>query len=316
MKRSTFSLLLALALVLTAFAVSSSAQTTTGTWTLYPLQASAYTTNVHPPINPDNTSVFSANKGVVPVQFGLSTSPGPAVLLSITGNVDTADDYSFLSFTPASPLTFADIATLSAVYTFSTGNCHGGALRWSVRVSPTQSVFIYYGDLPNFTDCTTAGPTTNQSGLNLIGMTDLRFDTSQVVGGTFYDSYLGALALVGSMPIVRASLVLDAGWAGDQVLTLGNVQVNNDVFVPESGSTPTCDLPPAGIQVSRAVGTATGTVNEITSIQPNDNNAYFRVVDCKYMYNLAAKQLGAGRYEVRAVINSNALDNPAIFTFK
>lgn len=96
MKRSTFGLLLALALVLTAFAVSSSAQTTTGTWALSPLQASVYTTNVHPPINPDNTSVFSANKGVVPVQFGLSSSSGPAVLQSILSNTDVADDFSFL----------------------------------------------------------------------------------------------------------------------------------------------------------------------------------------------------------------------------
>src|SRR5678815_2468545 len=118
--------------------------------------------------------------------------------------------------------------------------------RWSVRVSATQSVFIYYGDYPNFTNCTT--PT--QSGANMINLADLRYDTSQV-GGTFYDSYAHALSLVGGMAIVRASLVLDSGWVGDQVLTLTSATVSSNTFVPSSGAgSQTCDLPTASIPVS------------------------------------------------------------------
>jgi hypothetical protein len=129
------------------------------------------------------------------------------IFQSILNDAPTTNDYSFLSFTPTSQLLFSEISNLTAGYAFTQGNCHGGSLRWSVRVSNTQSVFIYYGDYPNFTDCTT----NSQSGANLINLSDLRYDTSQV-GGTFYDTYTNAMTLVGGMPIIRASLVLDSGW--------------------------------------------------------------------------------------------------------
>jgi hypothetical protein len=286
-----------------------------GTWTLYPPQATVNTANIEQPINADGTSIWSANKGVVPVQFDLATSPGPVVFSSI------GTTYSYLSFAPTSSLIFSDITTLSAVYTFASGNCHGGALRWSVTVQTgtgAKSIFIYYGGYPNFTDCTTAGPFTNQSGLNMINQSDLRYDTSQL-GGTFYDTYAHAVSLAGASPVVAATLVLDAGWGGDQVITpLQNVTVNDNTFVPLSGgSTSTCNLPPANIQVSRLVGTPSGVIDEVTAIQPNDTGTAFRIIDCKYMYNLAAKSLGVGRYQVQVIINGNPAAGPGgVFTLK
>jgi hypothetical protein len=296
---------------------SVSAQTpAVGTWELYPAQSSVYTTTVQQPINADGTSNFKSNgKGVIPVKFSLSTAPGPAIFQSIGSDTETGNDYSFLSFTPTSPLLFSQISTLSAVYTFTQGNCHVGSLRWSVRVSPTQSVFIYYGDYPSFTDCKTGA--NYQSGINLISLSDLRYDTSQV-GGTFYDNLAGAVALVGTMPIIRASLVLDSGWGGDQVLTLTSATVNSNTFVPstESGSQ-TCNLPAATIQITKTAGVGSGDVNEPISIQPNDNNLQFRIVDCKYMYNLAASSLsGAGTYSVEVVINGTPAGGAAFFDLK
>jgi hypothetical protein len=256
---------------------------------------------VESPINADGSSNFKANgKAVIPVKFSLAAGTGPFVFESIGSDANTDNDFSFVSFTPSSPLPFSEIADLSAAYTFTLGNCNGGALRWSVRVSSTQSVFIYYGDYPNFTDCTTS----SQSGTNMIALTDLRFDTSQV-GGTFYDDYAGALALVGTTPIIRASLVLDGGWAGDQRLTLASATVNGNTFTPgpSSASSPTCDLPEASIMISKVDGSPLGDVNEPISIQPNDSNGLFRVVDCKYMYNLATSSLsGVGTYTVSVVI--------------
>ena len=196
------------------------AASTAGSWQPYPAPSSTYTTSVQQPINTDGTSNFKANgKAVIPVKFALSSGTVAAAFESIysdnttanddagtcgTGSgADHANDCAFLSFTPAS-LTFGDLATLKASFAFTLGNCHGGALRWSVRTSPTTSVFIYYGDLPNFTDCTY----TSQSGTNMIGLSDLRYDTSQI-GGTFYDTYANAVALVGaSTPVIRVSLVL------------------------------------------------------------------------------------------------------------
>lgn len=293
------------------------AQTPAGTWELYPPQATTYVTRVQQPINADGTSNFKATgNSVIPVKFALATTVGPVVFQSIGSDSDTDNDYSYLSFTPSVPLLFSELKTLSAVYAFSEGTCHGGALRWSVRLSPTESVFIYYGALPGFTDCTSAGAA-NQSGLDMLSFTDARFDTMQV-GGTFYDTYANALALVGNRPIVRASLVLDGGWAGDQVLAPSNVTVNANTFVPASGgTTPTCNLPPATIQVTKLSGASTGPVNEPATIQPADSNGVFRVVDCKYMYNLDTRSLsGAGRYKVEALIGGIPASGAAFFDLR
>jgi hypothetical protein len=321
MRRTTLRSLIAIAATLAVAGLvgtSAGATTTTanGSWEAYPGQSTSYQTAVQQPINADSSSNFKANgKTVIPVKFALSQGTGPLVFESIYGDASTDNDFSFLSFTPSSPLLFKDITTLSATYSFTTGNCHGGSLRWSIRVSPTQSVFIYYGDYPNFTDCTT----NSQSGTNMITLSDLRYDTSQV-GGTFYDTHAGAVALVGNMPIVRASLVLDSGWGGNQRLTLTSATVNSDTFTPapSSAPVPTCSLPTdATIKITKTDGTASGDVNEPLSIQPNDNNGIFRVVDCKLMYNLATSSLsGVGTYKVYAVINGVTATNPAVFDLK
>jgi len=317
MKRSinlTIAVLIAASLL-----VSPALASTNGTWTAYPGQTAIYQTSVQQPINTDGSSNFKANgKAVIPVKFSLSQGTGPFVFESIGSDVSTDNDVSFVSFTPGSTVTFNDITELSSVYAFTLGNCHGGALRWSVRVSSTQSVFIYYGDYPNFTDCTT----NSQSGTNMISLSDLRYDTSQV-GGTFYDNYAGAVALVGNMAILRASLVLDGGWGGDQRLTLTSATFKTaaftDTFVPAPSSalTATCPTLEGKIKIAKTDGAPTGEVNEPISIQPNDNNGIFRIVDCKYMYNLATSSLsGVGTYTVSVVINGVTATNPAVFDLK
>ncbi len=305
---------------------------TAGTWTAYPGQATVYQASVQQPINADGSSNFKySGKSVIPVKFSLSSGLGPFVFESIrsddttiddgggmcgTGSGgDHANDCSFLSFTPSSTLTFAQITSLVANYSFTLGDCHGGALRWSVRTSQTQSVFIYYGNPTSFGNggvggCTpTSSGGADGSGVNMIGQTDTRYDTSQYPGGTFYDTYAHALTLVGSTPIVRASLVLDGGWGGDQRLTLASATVNDNTFTPQPPSppSPTCSLPAATIRVTKLSGNASGPVNEPETIQPNDDNGNFRVVDCKYMYNLATSSLpGTGRYRVEVVIGSTS----------
>ena len=310
---------------------SASAQTTTanGAWTAYPGQTTISETAVQQPINADGSSNFKANgKGVIPIKFSLRQGLGAFAFDSIYSDDDTetavpgtpcADELpnncAFLTFTPSGALNFADVATLASNYAFADGDCHGGSLRWSVRVSPTQSVFIYYGTSPSFATCTGGA---SQSGLNMIGLPDLRYDTSQV-GGTFYDTYANAVALVGDAEIVRASLVLDSGWGGDQSVTLTSATVNNDTFVPPPATTPapTCDLPPATIRVTKVAGAPSGQVNEPVTIQPGDSNGAFRVVDCKYMYNLATSSLsGVGTYTVEALIGGTPATNPAVFELK
>ncbi|HTL78167.1 MAG TPA: hypothetical protein VL136_02080 [Candidatus Babeliales bacterium] len=291
-------------LVLCAASLTSWADN--GTWTAYPGQAATYVAAIQQPINADGSSKFKANgNAVIPVKFALSQGLGPFAFESIGSDSDPDNDFSYVSFAPNSTLTFNDITGLSAVYSFAQGNCHGGSLRWSVRVSPTQSVFIYYGDSSSFTDCTT----NNQSNVNMIGVADLRYDTSQV-GGTFYDTYAHAQALVGTSPIIRVSLVLDSGWGGDQRVNLTSAtvatQAFSDTFMPQPTSNPTATCPTrvASIGIIKVSGADSGPVNEPMTVQPQDNNGTFRIVDCKYMYNLATSSLmGTGKYDVYATID-------------
>lgn len=306
--RLTLGILVVTSLMASIASADQVVTTPNGTWTAYPGQSTTYVAAVQQPINTDGSSKFKANgNAVIPVKFALSQGTGAFVFESIYSDnpANTANDYSFLSFTPNTTVTFNNITGLSAVYAFTQGNCHGGALRWQVRTSPTQAVFVYYGDLPSFTDCTT----NSQSGTNMIGLTDLRYDTSQYSGGTFYDTYAHAQALMGSVPITGVSLVLDAGWAGDQRLTLTSATVVtgafSDTFTPQvTPPTSVCPTGVAYIGITKVGAASAGAVNEVMTIQPQDNNGIFRIVDCKYMYNLATSSLmGAGTYNVFATID-------------
>lgn len=106
-----------------------------GTWELYPEQANSYETAVQQPINTDGSSNFKFNgKSVVPVKFSLLKAKGPVEFVSIYGDVNPDNNYSYLSFTPAGEIKFEDIVHLSSVYEFLEGNCQAGSLRWQVRV--------------------------------------------------------------------------------------------------------------------------------------------------------------------------------------
>ena len=54
---------------------------------------------------------------------------------------------------------------------------------------------------------------------------------------------------------------LDGGWGGDQRVTLTSGTVNDNTFrpLPVITQSPTCNLPAATIQVTKADGTPTGT---------------------------------------------------------
>jgi hypothetical protein len=296
-----------------------------GTWTTtsYPAQSATYETSVGQPINADGSSNFKANgKGVIPVKFDLKAGLGAFRFESIFSNTTTADDSSNVSFRPPAPLAVADLTTLAANYSYFEGNCGGGSLRWSVGLDADGngtwdgSVFVYYGAYPNFTDC--SGPL-NQSGENLRLAPDLRVDTSQLTGGTFYDSWAGLTTQWPNALVTSASLVVDAGWNGDDRIALASATVNDTTFVPASASpsSSTCDLPAATIKVTKVSGASAGAVNEPVSIQPGDDNGALRVVDCHYAYNLAISSLaGVGRYKVEAVIGGVTAAGGAVFELR
>lgn len=314
-----------------------------GVWTLSP-GVNQYQSAVSGPISPDGSSTYPAKRGVIPVQFSLSEGISPVVFQSIGSDgyfgystptgVTTpiySNDCSYLSYTPNAALTFSQLASqasgLVAKYSFTTGNCHGGSLRWSVLFSGGGTMFIYFGGgsaQPPYTDCRTLGPATNQSEQNILAMSDVRFETSDAPG-TYKTESAAATWAAGQGNITDLILALDSGWqqdcgqtSCDQALTLGPVTVNNDTFTPPTpvGIGPTCALPIAQIQVTKTSGTDSGPVNSVLSVQPGDNNSIFRVVDCHYIYNLDVSSLsGAGTYTVSPLING-AVAGTATFTLK
>ena len=340
MKRTAIAMCIAVASALVLFPPGLAAAVTGGTWTQSDaagngLQATSYSTAVLPPINADGTSNFPKKRGVIPVQFALSKTTGPMVLQSIASDGFPVDgsqgnDYGFVSFEPAQPFTFADVTSLVANYTFTDGDCYGGALRWSLSIDADGdnardgSAWLYYGNDGAFNECTT---TNNQSGTDMMTLTDGRWDNSQLFafGGAYGQTLAQTRALFDASTVLRASLALDGGWGanGDQVVTLTSASVNDNEFSgAATGTARTCDLPQAGLRWTKADNWPDGGVNEAESIQPKDTGAFYRVVDCKYIYNLDVSSLDpnpatrGGTYRVGANIGGVNVQTPAKFDLR
>ena len=187
-------------------------------------------------------------------------------------------------------------------------------------------IFVYYGTSPSFTDCSGGA---SQSGDNLIGSSDARFDATQL-GGPWYGTYADMLALYGNDPVTRATLVLDSGWfADDQTVTLTSASVDGNDWVPlaegsvttvaSDTTTPfakTCDLPQAQLKWAKGDNTPDGALNEAESIQPKDSGVFYRNVDCKYIYNLdVSSLLGAGTYTFGSTSVTRTSRRPRSSTF-
>ncbi len=308
--------------------------TTPGAWllfpaqgTAYPAQATAYETRVRQPINADGSSNWPKKRGVIPVQFDLYKELGPALLPAIISDLDPGNDSGFLRFTPASPIAFDQIQTLKADYSYVYGDCIGGAVRWQVRIDVgadgvtgnDANLFIYYGAFPNFDDCSGANGQVNE---NMVGRSDARYDLGQFFG-PFYGTYADALAMIGNLPVLRASLVNDT-FGADSLVKVNNATFNDMVFTPQPESTmaKTCNLPEAGLRWSKGDPWPDGGVNEAESIQPKDTGKFYRIVDCKYIYNLDVSSLDSnlvsrgGTYQVGANIDGVNVATPAKFDLR
>jgi hypothetical protein len=150
---------------------------------------------------------------------------------------DADPGYGAVDYHVASGTTFAELEALSTDYRFEADDsCAGGAPRFSMGLSDQDSgdsgnIFVYLGDAPNYTNCP-AGVWTNSG--DLLGSEPL--DTTQLDGGTFYDSYADALAKYGSYEVTSLQLVTDAGWAaqdGEQTVSIDNTKINDTLYTYE-----------------------------------------------------------------------------------
>jgi hypothetical protein len=149
------------------------------------------------------------------------------------------EPFAVLEYVPKRLSRFRQLKTLSTRYQIFEGGFGGGSMRFAIGLDTDGDgdfdghVSVYLGTPPSFDDPATGG--WEESG-NLIGLPDdeLRFDTSQV-GGTFYDSYANALALVGQAEVLYVDLIVDAGWAfpnGVQSVLVRDVRINGARFRP------------------------------------------------------------------------------------
>jgi hypothetical protein len=226
------------------------------------------------------------------------------------------------------------LTTLIANYQFTFGTCQGGSLRWTVTLQDgavQRNLDIHYQ--PGHDSLSEQTCAAGTSGHNMVDLTST--DPYVVINqftypGTPYTftsanpayntTYADAVSQLGNLVVVQngINLILDSGWGagGDQRLTLTSATVGvgngtatpySETFtpLPASSLTPTCPTQQASITITKVDGIPVGDVNEPISIQPQDNNGIFRIVDCKYMYNLATSSLsGVGTYTVYATIGS------------
>jgi hypothetical protein len=274
-----------------------------GGWEADPGQgASSFSASVEQPLNADGSSNFKAKgSGVIPVKFALTQGTGPFVFASY---LDAADGpaYSNVVYTPETTTTVSQVTSLSAVYTFTTGDCLGGSLRWQLNTT-AGDVFVYFYQPNGVTSCTGAN---SKSGTNILSIGG-NTDRDGSIGSYVDWSAVLADPTYANATINWAGLIIDSGWGGDQIINLTSASFNGITFtVPgASAGTTVCPTAPATFSISKVDGSPSGAVNDVASIQPSDNNSIYRIVDCKYMYNLAIGSLpGVGTYTVYATIAS------------
>src|SRR4029079_15359093 len=133
----------------------------------------------------------------------------------------SSNDYSYLNWSSATPLTFADVANLSAVYDFTDGDCAGGSLRCTARLNDggtNRNLDIHYQPGDGGIGQQICAPGT--SGANLIASTDTIYVTQNLNGthtfpSPYNNTYADAVAQLGSFPVVGMTLIVDSGWGAN-----------------------------------------------------------------------------------------------------
>lgn len=149
-----------------------------------------------------------------------------AVLLE-SSNTE-APGYSGINFKVPAGLTFANVQTLSMDYDFTINSCGGGAPRFQINIAGV-SAFVYIGPPPNYTGCPMNVWTSSG---NLVSPTSF-VDTTQLPGGTFYDTFASADLKYGSDAVTGIQLVVDASFFftnGQQDVRVDNVMINTKTY--------------------------------------------------------------------------------------
>ncbi len=156
-------------------------------------------------------------------------------LRSVATGPQTAT-FGGIDFETPTGMTVNQLSNLSTDYMFTAGSCGGGAPRFQINVDG-RNVFVYIGPPPNYTVCPTG------SWINTGNLLTFPVDTSQFVGGTFYDTWAHFVSLYGTHLITGIQLVTDGGWAvagGIQTVQVDNVMINNRTYTFDAETKDSC----------------------------------------------------------------------------
>jgi len=178
-----------------------------------------------------STSGAAAAKGYSFFGDAKLVTPGnhsPHAVLLESANAE-APGYSGINFKVPSGLTFANVKTLSTDYDFTINSCGGGSPRFQINIAGV-SAFVYIGPPPNYTGCP-MNVWTNTG--NLATPTSF-VDTSQLPGGTFYDTFAAADVKYGSDVVTGIQLVVDGAFFfpsnPQQDVHVDNIVINSKTY--------------------------------------------------------------------------------------
>jgi hypothetical protein len=151
-------------------------------------------------------------------------NPGNAAQISNSAS----PNYGGVDYTGTGVATLSDLNNLSTDYKFTQGSCELGSPRFVASITNgtnSGNIMFYIGPTPNYASC----PQNVWSSTgNLAAPTNL-VDTSQLPGGTFYDTYASAQAKYGNYTVTDL-FVVDDDYANTQTVLLDNTQVNSTTF--------------------------------------------------------------------------------------
>jgi len=148
---------------------------------------------------------------------------------NVTGTGQTSGGVNFAI--PAG-MSLNQLTNLSTDYMFTASSCGGGSPRFQINIDG-KNIQVYLGPFPNYTVCTQNIWTSSG---NLVTAASV-VDTSQLPGGTFYDTWTSALAKYGTHAVTGIQLVTDSSWffGATQTVVVDNAMINATAFTFESG---------------------------------------------------------------------------------
>jgi len=228
----------------------------------------------------------------------------------VTGDAATtaggAEEHGFLY----SGGVMTDLGTLGGTRSSALAiNARGQVTGWSTTASGIAHAFLYRGGA--LIDLNTLIP--SGSGW-ILKVGNAINDRGQITGWGTIDGENRAFLLTPIAPTMEALVQQPIDVDGSSVFSAkrGVIPVK---FMLSLNGTPTCQLPPATMALTRTAIGSLGEIGESLYLAAADSGTSFRISDCQYVYNLPASSLGTGHYRVDIVVNG-AVVGRAEFSIK